>query len=78
LTASSSSRTAGRSGSDIEKTRWTCDLAAYACTKEEIPKENPEGESLSPDGKWAAFVKDYNIYVRAHGRRPEVQTHNRR
>jgi len=58
---------------DIEKVRWTVDLSTYACTKEETPKENPEGESLSPDGKWAAFVKDYNIYVRPTDGGPEVQ-----
>ena len=49
---------------DIEKTRWTCDLGTYVCTKSDAPKAKDEGESLSPDGRWAAFVKDHNLYVR--------------
>jgi len=31
------------------------------CKKEKLPSVNEEG---SPDGDWAAFVKDYNLYVR--------------
>jgi len=61
---------------DIEKARWTCDLATYGCTKAEAPKENPEGESLSPDGQWAAFVKDYNLYVKPAAGGAEVQLTN--
>ncbi len=46
---------------EAEGQRWTCDLATYKCEKEALP---PSGEGLSPDGKWAAFVQDYNLYVR--------------
>lgn len=49
---------------DIDKTRWTCDLATYACAKAEAPKGEPEGERLSPDGRWAAFIKDHDLYLR--------------
>ena len=49
---------------DIEKTRWTCDLSSYACAKAEAPKGDPEGERLSPDGRWAAFVKEHDLYLR--------------
>ncbi len=58
---------------DIEKVRWTCDLASYACAKAEAPKENPEGESLSPDGQWAAFIKDHNLYVKPASGGAEIQ-----
>jgi dipeptidyl-peptidase-4 len=58
---------------DIEKTRWTCDLATYALTKADVPAANPEGESLSPDGRWAAFIKDFNLYVRPTSGGAEVQ-----
>ncbi len=42
---------------------WTCALENYEC------KKKPETaasrfESLSPNGQWAAFVRDYNLYVR--------------
>jgi dipeptidyl-peptidase 4 len=58
---------------DLEKVRWTSDLATYTCTKEEAPKESPEGESLSPDGKWAAFVKNHDLYIRPAAGGAEVQ-----
>ncbi len=46
---------------DIE---WTCTLANYECTKNAATKKENEYEELSPDGKWAAFVKDHNLFVR--------------
>jgi dipeptidyl-peptidase 4 len=49
----------------IKAVAWTCKLASYECSK--APEEHSHGsdtESLSPDGKWAAFVKDHNLYVR--------------
>lgn len=41
--------------------RWTCDLASYKCAKEKRP---PEWETVSPDGKWAAYVDHYNLFLR--------------
>ena len=58
---------------DIEKIRWTCALSTYTCAKVDAPTENPEGESLSPDGRWAAFVKDHNLYLRPTAGGTEVQ-----
>lgn len=49
---------------DIDKTRWTCDLATYSLTKGPVPTPGPEGESLSPDGRWAAFLRGQDLYVR--------------
>jgi dipeptidyl-peptidase 4 len=46
---------------NLAKKLWTCTLADYQC--KEGPADNPN-ESLSPDKKWAAYVKDYNLYVR--------------
>lgn len=46
---------------DLSKAHFTCTLADYHCKRE--PGEN-ENESLSPDKKWAAYVKDHNLYVR--------------
>jgi len=46
---------------DAEEQRWTCDLTSYKCTAAKLP---PAGESISPDGKWAAFVDHYNLFVR--------------
>ena len=58
---------------EVEKDRWTCDLASYACSKEDAPKGAGEGETLSPDGRWAAFVKDHNLYVRPAAGGAETQ-----
>ena len=51
---------------DIESTRWTCDLSTYACVKEDKPSESAEAEAelRSPDEHWAAFVRDYNLWLR--------------
>jgi dipeptidyl-peptidase-4 len=58
---------------EIDKVRWTSDLATYACARQEAPKESPEGESLSPDGRWAAFVKDHNLFVKPAAGGEEIQ-----
>jgi len=54
--------------------QWSVDLQSYACTADNSTAERPareEGrrargrnEVLSPDGKRAAFIKDYNLWVR--------------
>ena len=48
---------------DAAGKRWRCDLDSYECA--EVPKEEkPETEVRSPDGKWAAFVRDHNLFLR--------------
>lgn len=49
---------------EIEKERWVCDLKSYVLRKEEELKKPAEDELPSPDGKWAAFVKEHNLFVR--------------
>ena len=50
---------------ELEKTSWTCDLTTYKCTKTKIAKESFEVELRSPDNRWAAFLRNYNLYVRS-------------
>ena len=45
----------------VDKAQWTCQLANYEC--KESPAENPD-EALSPNKRWAAYVKNHNLYVR--------------
>lgn len=45
---------------EIGDERWSCALTTYACKQ----TATSQFESLSPNGEWAAFVKDYNLYVR--------------
>jgi len=42
---------------------WTCGLKAGGCAGE-LPPGRPN-EVLSPDGKWAASVRAYNLWVRS-------------
>jgi hypothetical protein len=41
--------------------QWTCGLDNCECKQE--PAANPN-ESLSPDKRWAAYIKDHNLYLR--------------
>ncbi len=48
---------------------WKCDLTTYACTIENATtstttsKQDKLNTSLSPDGKKAAFIRDFNLWV---------------
>jgi len=42
---------------------WECDLSKYECSAD-AEADSQKWESLSPDKKWAAFVKEYNLYLR--------------
>ncbi|MDR6194565.1 DPP IV N-terminal domain-containing protein [Siphonobacter sp. SORGH_AS_0500] len=45
---------------------WKCDLKSYQITADTTPKNRADrrNETLSPDGKKAAFIKDYNLWLR--------------
>ncbi|MBN1225293.1 MAG: DPP IV N-terminal domain-containing protein [Candidatus Aminicenantes bacterium] len=58
---------------EVEKTFWLYDLKTYQCTKDEEYKKPEEHELRSPDGKWAAFVKEHNLYVRPLPEGEEIQ-----
>lgn len=48
---------------DLGDRTWICDLASYDCTA--APREErPRTEVRSPDDRWAAFVRDHNLWVR--------------
>lgn len=48
---------------DSDLKRWTCDVQGKQCTSVDRPAGVPNSE-LSPDGKLAAFIRDYNLWVR--------------
>ncbi|MCA6116875.1 DPP IV N-terminal domain-containing protein [Bradyrhizobium sp. WSM 1738] len=70
---------AGRITFNIENTRWSCDLVSDACTSNTMPRQayqysydrtppaenNREKTSVSPDGKWLAYSKNYNLFLRS-------------
>jgi hypothetical protein len=45
----------------IEGKPWTCTLGDYKCRP---GTEKDARELVSPDGRWAAFVRDHNLFVR--------------
>ena len=62
-----------------QKKMWHCDLSAYRCESHEMPPRDPEDEGYdatapyrsgaehgqpSPDGKWLAYVENYNLKIR--------------
>ncbi|HUJ31637.1 MAG TPA: DPP IV N-terminal domain-containing protein [Candidatus Acidoferrum sp.] len=48
---------------EVEDVQWTCDLGSYDCKRGESTTAN-QYESRSPDGRWAAYVENYNLYLR--------------
>jgi dipeptidyl aminopeptidase/acylaminoacyl peptidase len=52
---------------NVQRGRWKCDLAAYTCVAADSAASDsraPANSSVSPDGKWAAYIKDYNLWAR--------------
>ena len=46
-----------------EGKQWECNLEEYVCTESERP-EQPVNSVLSPNERWAAFIRDHNLWVR--------------
>jgi len=58
---------------EIGSNVWTCDLETYACTFEKKEKTLPATHLISPDGKWALFEKEYNLYLKPIPEGDEIQ-----
>lgn len=52
---------------------YSCDLASYACTRGTQPPQAPPNSSTSPDGKWAAFIRDNNLWMKELASGTETQ-----
>lgn len=48
---------------DSDLKRWTCDVKGTVCTSTDRPARIPNSIT-SPDGTLAAFIRDYNLWVR--------------
>lgn len=51
----------------VKGSKYNLNLSSGELTKKEEEKKEKQNrmESESPDGKWIAFVKDYNLYIRS-------------
>lgn len=55
---------------------WNCDLQAYTCAPADSAAAAPgapENSSVSPDGRWAVFIRDYNLWARELATGAETQ-----
>ena len=43
--------------------RYSCDLVAYTCAAVAVSAQPPRNSVPSPDGKRAAYIKNYNLFV---------------
>ena len=57
---------------DVEKIRWSCNLTSYTCERSGAAEEKDPTEVVSPDKRWAAFVKDHNLYVKPRAGGPAI------
>ena len=62
---------------DAAGRRWTCGVQADRCTASPaLPRGSGRNSVLSPDGKRAAFIRDYNLWLRdvASGKESQLTT----
>lgn len=59
----------------IQGSIYTCDLQQYTCAAGERSngRAAPPNSSVSPDGRWAAFIRDYNLWAQELATGREVQ-----
>ncbi|MGW8267044.1 MAG: DPP IV N-terminal domain-containing protein, partial [Longimicrobiales bacterium] len=53
--------------------RWSCDLRAYRCRGPDTVAKPPVTETASPDGRWVAFEREENLWVREMASGEETQ-----
>ena len=54
--------------------RWSCDMRAYTCSAAAVqPPSAPANASVSPDGKLAVFIRDYNLWSKELSTGAETQ-----
>jgi dipeptidyl-peptidase 4 len=46
----------------VADAQWKCSLATYECQRDDPPTK--PNEVASPDKRWAAYVKEHNLYLR--------------
>ena len=62
----------------VQNRRWTCDLQLYTCTLADSTgaARAPENSSVSPDGRWAVFIREHNLWSKdlSSGRETQLTT----
>ena len=62
---------------------WRCDLGSYLCTRVERrgglgfvsgqQNRTTDQPKPSPDGKWEAYIKNYNLFIRSKDKKEDVE-----
>ena len=56
-----------------DSVRWSCDLRVYRCAGPDTVPKPPVTEAASPDGRWVAFEREENLWVREVATGEEIQ-----
>jgi dipeptidyl aminopeptidase/acylaminoacyl peptidase len=48
----------------VRSTRYRCDVRTYSCAAEPASPQAPASSSTSPDGRWAVFIRDHDLWAR--------------
>ena len=48
---------------NYKQARWICDLNTYTCTQVKHVSQTNLDTTKSPDQKWKAFIKNFNVYI---------------
>lgn len=52
---------------NVQNRRWRCDLQLYTCAPGDstpAARRAPPNSSASPDGRWAVYIKEYNVWTK--------------
>ena len=56
-----------------DSVQWTCDIGAYTCAGPTNATAPSDADRPSPDGRWIAFARDENLWVRDAASGAETQ-----
>ncbi len=57
----------------VRGARWRCDLKVYTCADAGRPAAPPPNSRLTPDGQWAVFIRDGNLWSKVMATGQEMQ-----
>lgn len=57
----------------LDNAQWTCPLDTYECHREEPLRPERANEALSPNKRWAALVREHNLFLRDVSTGTELQ-----
>jgi dipeptidyl aminopeptidase/acylaminoacyl peptidase len=62
----------------VQNRRWNCDLQRYVCSRADSTSAagGLRDASVSPDGRWAVFIREHNLWARdlANGQETQLTT----